>query len=72
MPMLHYQRVGADAVGTTAATYETVGTITLPSNATNVHAMIFQNASTATMTTAEAVHGQFIVNPRSLALKHSR
>ena len=64
--MLHYQRVGADTVGTTIATPEAVGTITIPSNATNVHAFIFQAGSTATQTTAEAVHGEFEVNPRSI------
>ena len=68
MPMLHYQRVGADTLGTTAATRETIGTITIPSNATNVWAIIAQRGSTATTTADEGCVADFFVQPNSIGL----
>ena len=69
MAMLHYQRVGADTVGTTTGTRETIGTITLPSNCTNVYGILAQRGSSATTTAAEATQGKFYVNPRSIGIQ---
>ena len=67
--MLHYQRVGADTVGTTVDTKETVGTITIPSNTTNVYGILAQRGSSGTTTAAEAGVGEFFVNPRSIGIQ---
>ena len=67
--MLHYQRVGADTVGTTTGTRETIGTITIPSNCTNVYGILAQRGSSATTTAAEACQGKFYVNPRSIGIQ---
>ena len=59
MGILHYQRVAADTVGTTAGTFENIGSITLPNNATKFYGIIVQDESTGTRTTAESMQGVF-------------
>lgn len=66
MAMLHYQRVAADAVGTTARTREAIGSITLPNNATKLHGLIIQTESTGAMTTAEAFQPTVIIEGNEL------
>jgi hypothetical protein len=64
--MLHYDNARADAVGTTANTPETIGTITFLPTTTDCHLLIVQDCSTATRTTAEATSGTFNIDFKAL------
>ena len=66
MGILHYDVVRADVVGTTADTPETIGTIQLLPETSDVHLLFIQDVSTATRTSAEATSGTFNFNFRSL------
>ena len=70
MAMLHYQRQGADAVGTLAGTVEAIGAITLPNNATKLYGFIFQDGSTGVTTTAEGLLGIFTTLPNELGKRN--
>ena len=69
MAMLHYQTINADALGTTAGTRESIGSITIPSNATNLWGLYAQTVGTSVTTAAEAVSGKFILEMASLGKK---
>jgi len=65
--ILHYDTINKDAVGSTAGSVETVGTLKSSAEATDIVAFLLQAASTGTMTTGEALSGKFILEPGSLA-----
>ena len=58
MGKLRIQVVGADTVGSTYGSRETIGTVTLPSDCEELLGFLVQRGSTATTTTAEATQGR--------------
>jgi len=69
---LSCDRVDADALGTTVASVETIGTITLSSKAKRVLMLMWQVVSTGVMTTAEALMGKVVINSKDLGLSNFR
>jgi len=69
---LSCEQVDADALGTTVASVETIGTITLSSKAKRVLMLMWQVVSTAVMTTAEALMGKVIINSKDLGITNFR
>jgi len=66
MPHIHYRTIHADAVGTTALALEAIGDILTSADCTDVNGFCLVKADTTSLTAAEALQGEFIINPRTL------
>lgn len=66
MPHVHYRTINADAVGTTALALEDIGDIMTSTDCTDVPGFFLVKADTTSLTAAESLQGEFIINPRTL------
>lgn len=67
MPHIHYRTENADAVGTTALALEEIGDIYSSADASDILGFVLVKADTTSLTAAESLQGEFVINPRTTA-----
>ena len=65
MPHIHYRTISADTVGSTALAIEDIGDIATSSITDDILGFALVKADTTSLTAAESLQGEFLINPRS-------